>query len=119
MEQVGLARLVVWLEAASGRDCWRGVDPVGGRTDGGQSGDNVAAPLWLEQLPGEVRSVLGDTHSNTPELRQECHRRGWELVATRRGVYPHRDGSVAVRKVFHKLRSQAIEPFNGLFKNVF
>jgi hypothetical protein len=24
-----------------------------------------------------------------------------------------------VRKVFHKLRSQAIEPFNGLFKNVF
>ncbi len=24
-----------------------------------------------------------------------------------------------VRKIFHKLRSQAIEPFNGLFKNVF
>jgi hypothetical protein len=23
------------------------------------------------------------------------------------------------RKIFHKLRSQAIEPFNGLFKNVF
>ena len=30
-----------------------------------------------------------------------------------------RDGGVEVRKIFHKLRSQAIEPFNGLFKNVF
>ena len=26
---------------------------------------------------------------------------------------------VEVRRLFHKLRSQAIEPFNGLFKNVF
>jgi hypothetical protein len=82
-------------------------------------GDNEEAPLLLEQLPGEVRYVLGDTHYNTPELRQECSQRGWELVATRRGPYPHRDGGVEVRKVFHKLRSQAIEPFNGLFKNVF
>jgi hypothetical protein len=82
-------------------------------------GDNEEAPWLLEQLPAEVRYVLGDTHYNTPELRQECHRRGWELVATRRGPSPHRDGGVEVRKVFHKLRSQAIEPFNGLFKNVF
>ena len=82
-------------------------------------GDNEVAPLLLEQLPEEVRYVLGDTHYNTPALRQECHQRGWELVATRRGTYPHGDGGVEVRKVFHKLRSQAIEPFNGLFKNVF
>jgi Transposase DDE domain len=82
-------------------------------------GDNEEAPLLLEQLPAEVRYVLGDTHYNTPELRQECYRRGWELVATRRGPYPHGDGGVEVRKIFHKLRSQAIEPFNGLFKNVF
>jgi hypothetical protein len=32
---------------------------------------------------------------------------------------PHDDDGVKVRQVFHKLRSQAIEPFNGLFKNVF
>ena len=81
--------------------------------------DNEVAPLLLEQLPGEVRYVLGDTHYNDPELRHRCHERGCELVATRRGLYPHRDGGVAVRKVFHKLRSQAIEPFNGLYKNVF
>ena len=33
--------------------------------------------------------------------------------------YPHTDGEVEVRRVFHKLHSQAIEPFNGLFKNLF
>jgi hypothetical protein len=82
-------------------------------------GDNEEAPLLLEQLPEEVRYVLGDTHYNTPELRQACHQRGWELVATRRGPYPHRDGGAEVRKVFHTLRSKAIEPFNGLFKNIF
>jgi hypothetical protein len=82
-------------------------------------GDNEVAPLLLKQLPGDVRYVLGDTHYNDPELRQQCHRRGCELIATRRGPYPLGNGGVEVRKIFHKLRSQAIEPFNGLFKNVF
>jgi hypothetical protein len=81
-------------------------------------GDNEEAPLLLAQLPEEVRYVLGDTHYNTPELRQACHQRGWELIATRRGPSPHRDGGAEVRQVFHKLRSKAIEPFNGLFKNI-
>jgi hypothetical protein len=40
------------------------------------------------------------------------------LVATRRGPSPHHDGGAAVWKIFHKLRSQAIEPFNGSFKDV-
>ena len=82
-------------------------------------GDKEVAPLLWAQLPGDVRDVLGDTPYNDPKLRQHCHRRGCELVATRRGPYPHRDGGVEVRKVFHKLRSQAIEPFNGLYKNIF
>ena len=82
-------------------------------------GDNEVAPSLLMQLPGEVRYVLGDTHYNDPELRQQCHRRGWELVATRRGPYPHCEGGVEIRTVFHTLRSQASEPFNGLYKNVF
>jgi hypothetical protein len=81
--------------------------------------DNEVAPLLLAQLPGEVRYVLGDTHSNDPALRQQCHRHGCELVATRRGPYPHLDGGVDVRKVFPKLRSQTIEPCNGLYKNIF
>ena len=63
--------------------------------------------------------MLGDTHDNAPELRPQCRRRGCELIATPRGPSPPRDEGVEVRKVFHKLRSQAIEPFNGLYKNVF
>jgi len=80
--------------------------------------DSEVAPLLLSQLPAEVRYVLGDQHHNTP-VRAECGRHNRELVATRRGAYPHTDGGVEVRRVFHKLRSQAIEPFNGLFKNLF
>ena len=82
-------------------------------------GDNAVAPVLLKHLPGETRYVLGATHDHDPELRQPCHRRGCELVATRRGPYPHRDGGVEGRSIVHTLRSQAIEPCNGLFKNVF
>src|SRR5262249_43763483 len=81
--------------------------------------DNVIAPKWLEQLPLAVRYVLGDTHDNTPEWRQECAVHNRALVATRRGPYPHRDGGVEVRRIFHTLRSLASEPFNGVFKNIF
>lgn len=81
--------------------------------------DNVIAPKLLVEVPAEVRYVLGDQHYNPPELRAGCALQGRELVATRRGPYPHLDGGVEVRRIFHKLRSQAIEPFNGLFTNVF
>lgn len=81
--------------------------------------DNVLAPRLLTELPLAIRYVLGDQHYNTPELRAECALHHRELVATRRGAYPHTDGGVEVRRLFHKLRSQAIEPFNGLFKRIF
>jgi hypothetical protein len=81
--------------------------------------DAEVAPYLVEQMPKQVGYVLGDTHYNTPTVRQVCNERGLELVATRRGAYPHSDGGVEVRRIFHKLRSQSIEPFNGLFKNVF
>ena len=61
-------------------------------------GDNEGAPLVFQELPGEVRDVLGDTHYNAPDLRRQCHRHGCELVATQRGPYPHRDGGVEVPK---------------------
>ena len=81
--------------------------------------DSEVAPLLFTQLPAEVRYVLGDQHYNTPELRTECRRHNRELVATRRGASPHPASGVEVRRVFHHLRSQALEPFNGLFKNLF
>lgn len=82
-------------------------------------GDNLLAAKLLDELPAQVRYVLGDTHYNDPEVRTVCQQRGRELVATRYGAHPHLDGGVEVRRIFHKLRSQSIEPFNGLFKDFF
>ncbi len=81
--------------------------------------DQDMAPDLVRELPSEVRYVLGDTHYNEPGLRAVCERDNRVLVATRRGPYPHTDDGVEVRKLFHRLRSKAIEPFNGLFKNIF
>jgi transposase len=81
--------------------------------------DNEQAPALLRELPPEVRYVLGDIQYNDPELRQLCEDAGRELVTTRRGTYPHTDGGVEVRRVFHKLRSLAMENFNQHFKGIF
>lgn len=81
--------------------------------------DAVIAPRLLTPWPAQVRYVLGDTHYNDPDFRQDCQRDDRLRVATRRGKYPHTDNGVEVRRIFHKLRSQAIEPFHNLFKSVF
>jgi hypothetical protein len=52
-------------------------------------------------------------------LQTACRLSNRWLVASRHGAYPHTDPGVEVRRIFHTLRSQAIEPFNALFKNVF
>lgn len=81
--------------------------------------DSELAPKLLTEVPEEVKYILADTLYNDPALRDMCGTRGCELVASRRGKRPYKDGGVDVRRIFHKIRSQAIEPFNGLFKNVF
>jgi hypothetical protein len=42
-----------------------------------------------------------------------------DLITSRRGRYPHADGGVEVRRIFHVLRSRAIETLNGQFKGIF
>jgi hypothetical protein len=93
--------------------------PLAAELTAANTADNTVAPQLLAPLSPEVRYVLGDTHYNDPEVRSLCEQANRALVATRRGAYPHHDDGVEVRRIFHKLRSQAIEPFNGLFKNVF
>lgn len=93
--------------------------PLAAELTPANAADNIVAPRLLEQLPLDARYVLGDTHYNDPELRDLCEQHDRYLIASRRGPYPHTDGGAQVRKVFHQLRSKAIEPFNGLFKNVF
>lgn len=81
--------------------------------------DATPAPRLQRELPLDVRFVLGDTHYNDDDLRTDCRLSNRWLIATRRGSYPHTDPGADVRRIFHRLRSKAIEPFNGLFKNVF
>lgn len=81
--------------------------------------DASVALTLLADLPADVRFVLGDRHYNTPELRQRCERAGRILVTSQYGRYPHTDAGVEVRRVFHRLRSLAMENFNEHFKGIF
>jgi hypothetical protein len=81
--------------------------------------DNEAAPELLCRIPAEVRYVLGDKHYNDAELREQCEEDERWLVTTQSGRYPHTDDGVEVRRIFHKLRSTAIENFNEQFKGIF
>src|SRR5262245_8076535 len=81
--------------------------------------DNEQALTLLPELPSEVRYVLGDQHYNDEAIRAACADAGREVVATRRGPYPHTDAEAGVRRVFHELRSRAIENLNEQFKGIF
>ena len=81
--------------------------------------DNAVAALLLPDLPAAVRFVLGDQHDNAPHVRALCAEADRVLVASRHGGYPHQGDGGAVRRVFHKLRSAAIETCNEQFKGLF
>lgn len=81
--------------------------------------DNAVAFTLLDSLLSEMRFLLGDTGYNDPELQEECEERGIILVTTKRGAYPHTDDGVEARRIFHQLRSHAIENLNGQFKGIF
>src|SRR5215212_4274132 len=93
--------------------------PLAAELTPANAADNETAPRLLKVLPEAVRFVLGDTNYQDPALHEHCAAAGRLLVATRRGAYPHQDDGVEVRRVFHKLRSLAIENFNGQFKGIF
>jgi hypothetical protein len=63
--------------------------------------------------------VLGEQHYNDPAIRAACTEAGRDVVATRRGPYPHTDDGVGVRRVFHELRSRATPNLNEQFKGIF
>jgi hypothetical protein len=81
--------------------------------------DNEQAPSLLREIPVDIRYLLGDTSYNDPALRTLCAACDRELVTSRRGAYPHTDGGAEVRRIFHELRSRAIENLNGQFKGLF
>jgi hypothetical protein len=93
--------------------------PLAARLTPANAPDSGVALQLLPELPAEARYILGDTHYNTPEVGSECEGDGRILVATRHGKYPHTDDGVEVRRIFHELRSRAIENFNEQFKGMF
>jgi hypothetical protein len=93
--------------------------PLAANLTSANEADNATAPALLQELPAEARFVLGDLHYNAPNVQECCDQTKRILVATQYGPYPHTGDGVEVRRVFHKLRSTAIENFNEQFKGIF
>lgn len=94
--------------------------PLVARLTPANEADNKVAPALIRELPlDEDLYVLGDLHYNAPDVREACEQKGRILVTTQYGLYPHTDDGVDVRRIFHELRSRAIENFNGQFKGIF
>jgi hypothetical protein len=93
--------------------------PVAAELTAANHADHEIALLLLPELPLEAHFVLGDTAYADPSLHQRCAAAGRILITPCRGPYPHADDGVEVRRLFHKLRSLAIENFNEQFKGIF
>ena len=93
--------------------------PLAAELTAANAADSEVAPALLCRMSAEVRVVLGDSAYNTPELQELCLEDDRVLVTTKRGRYPHSDDGVEVRRLFHKLRSAAIENLNEQFKTIF
>ena len=78
--------------------------PLSARLTPADVADNQIAPAIIEELPEEVRFVLGDTHYDAQNVREKCEQTERFLVTSKRGAYPHTDAGVEVRRIFHKLR---------------
>jgi hypothetical protein len=89
--------------------------PLSARLTPANVHDSTVALHHLDHVPLEARFVMGDSHFNTPDLRDRCWQTNRVLVAASGQGKP----GVEVRRILHKLRHQAIEPLNGLLKNVF
>jgi hypothetical protein len=120
VDQVGLARLGIRLEVARrGHRLGHGVVALAADLTPANVADNEQAPLLLVDLPAEISAVLGDQHYNDPALHALVTEAGRLLITTNRGAYPHTDDGVEVRRLFHQLRSHAVENFNAQFKTIF
>ncbi|HET9588921.1 MAG TPA: transposase [Anaerolineales bacterium] len=93
--------------------------PLSAQLTSANVADNEIAPALIYELPPEARFVLGDLHYHARKVQTVCEQTGRILVTPRYGPYPHTDPGVEVRRIFHKLRSLAIENFNQHFKGIF
>lgn len=97
--------------------CWI---PLAAHLTEANIADGEVALHLAASLPAEVRFVLGDHHYQTEELQAYCLQTGRILVCSRGNRKKLADDpGREVRRVFHKLRSLAIENWNEQFKSVF
>jgi hypothetical protein len=105
LDEIGLARVGVRVEALDLAITVAGMwIPLSARLTPADVADNQIAPSLIEELPEEVRFVLGDTHYDAENVREKCEQTQRLLVTSKRGAYPHTDSGVEVRRIFHKLR---------------
>ena len=93
--------------------------PLAAELTPANAADNLQAPGLIQELPLELRFLLGDQHDHDPDLEQLCARSGCLVITPTGGAYPHTDDGVEVRRILHKTRSIAIENFNEQFKGIF
>jgi len=93
--------------------------PLGAALTPASEADNEVAPALIEELPPEVRYLLGDIHYNALNVRQAWESFDRFLVVPQYGPYPHHGLGKEVRHIFHKLRSLTNENFNEQFKGIF
>jgi hypothetical protein len=78
-------------------------------------GRPAATDRTARRVPLRARRPAGQR----PNVRARCAQANRALVASRHGGYPHTDDGGAVRRVFHQLRSTAIESVIASFKATF
>lgn len=93
--------------------------PLAARLTPATAADNEVAPALIADLPPAVGLLLGDTAYHDSDLQRQCAAADRVLVTAQRGPYPHTDDGVEVRRIFHQLRSRAIENFHGQVKAIF
>jgi hypothetical protein len=93
--------------------------PLAAAVTPANAADNEVAPRLLPELPPTLRFLLGDTSYDDPALRAACDRTGRVLITSKRGAYPHTYDGTEVRRLFHQLRSHAIENVNEHYKALF
>lgn len=93
--------------------------PLAARLRPANEPDNVVAVDLLQDVPAEVRFILGDSHYNSAPVRRACEEAGRILVASNRSKRRRTDDGFEVRKLLHSLRHHSIENFNALYKSIF
>jgi hypothetical protein len=91
------------------------IDPRYWRATWGVLVPALRSPLSsMTSTPASCGVVAESAQSNS----HRCATDERLLVTSRRGRSPHQDDGAEVRRVFHALRSKAIENFNGRFNAI-